>query len=75
MKSNFINTDEYPEADRQYKDRLFRFVFQKPEDLPFPQTCGLLQRDSGRTGQEVLRLSDLYEIVPGDSHPSWSVRR
>ena len=33
MKSNFINTDEYPEADRQYKDRLFRFVFQKPEDL------------------------------------------
>ena len=47
MKSNFINTDEYPEADRQYKDRLFRFVFQKPEDLPFPQTCGLLQRDKG----------------------------
>ena len=33
MKPNFINTDEYPEADRQYKDRLFRFVFQKPEDL------------------------------------------
>ena len=27
-------TEEYPQADRQYKDRLFRFIFQRPADLP-----------------------------------------
>lgn len=33
MKTNLINTEEYPQADRQYKDRLFRFIFQRPADL------------------------------------------
>ena len=125
MKSNFINTDEYPEADRQYKDRLFRFVFQKPEDLlslynavsgtlnlyehqstcnpnmpmrglfyfsrlyekyiavqdiniyssaaktfPFPRHVVFYNGTAEEPDRKVLRLSDLYEIVPGDSHPS-----
>ena len=34
MKVDLINTEEYPQADRQYKDRLFRFIFQRPADLP-----------------------------------------
>ena len=157
MKSNFINTDEYPEADRQYKDRLFRFVFQKPEDLlslynavngtdykdpdaleintlgnvlylsmkndisflvsgtlnlyehqstcnpnmpmrglfyfsrlyekyiavqdiniyssaaktfPFPRHVVFYNGTAEEPDRKVLRLSDLYETVPGDSHPS-----
>lgn len=34
-KVNIVNVDdsEYPTADREYKDRLFRFVFSNKEDL------------------------------------------
>lgn len=28
-----LNHQEYPKASREYKDRLFRFVFRKKEDL------------------------------------------
>ena len=28
-----LNHQEYPMANREYKDRLFRLVFQKKEDL------------------------------------------
>ena len=30
MKMYSTKTEEYPQADRQYKDRLFRFIFQRP---------------------------------------------
>ena len=30
MKMYSTKAEEYPQADRQYKDRLFRFIFQRP---------------------------------------------
>ena len=79
MKSNFINTDEYPEADRQYKDRLFRFVFQKPEDLLslYNAVNGTDYKDPDaleiNTLGNVLYLSmknDISFLVSGDSSTS-----
>ncbi len=33
MKDEKLNNQEYPAVNREYKDRLFRFVFRKKEDL------------------------------------------
>ena len=44
-----FHTQEYPTANRNYKDRLFRFVFS-PRNIPFPSTsCSTMEPRRNRT--------------------------
>ena len=62
MKMDLINTEEYPQADRQYKDRLFRFIFQRPADLPdlYNAVNGTDYSDPGALECETVMLNINY---------------
>lgn len=62
MKMDLINTEEYPQADRQYKDRLFRFIFQRPADLPdlYNAVNGTDYSDPGALEFETVMLNINY---------------
>ena len=62
MKMNLINTEEYSQADRQYKDRLFRFIFQRPADLPdlYNAVNGTDYSDPGALECETVMLNINY---------------
>ena len=69
MKMDLINTEEYPQADRQYKDRLFRFIFQRPADLPdlYNAVNGTDYSDPGALECETVMLNIMYAVPSDDS--------